>query len=65
MSLGVGLIPTAGASPRVEQMPIAGRDTTVTFASDVEPVSVVLDPGVWVLAEFGPFTRTPAPPPRR
>jgi len=64
VSLGVGLMPTAGAPPRVQQMPITGRETTTTFPADVEPVSVVLDPGVWVLAEFGPFTRTPALPPQ-
>lgn len=59
LSLGVGLLQTADAPPRVRQVPITGRETTTTFPSDVEPVSVVLDPGVWVLAEFGAFTRTP------
>lgn len=65
LSMGVGLAQAAGAPPRMHQMTITGRDTTATFAADVEPVSVVLDPGVWVLADFGPFTRLPASPPRR
>lgn len=64
LSMGVGLVQTAGAPPRVERLRITGREATATFPADVEPVSVVLDPGVWVLAEFGPFTRTPALPPR-
>ncbi len=57
LSLGVGLVQVAGAPPRVQPMAITGRETTATFPADVEPASVVLDPGVWVLAEFGAFIR--------
>ena len=56
-ALGVGVIASAGALPRVQTAEVTGRETTVTIAADTEPVSVVLDPGVAVLAEFGAFTK--------
>ena len=54
-SLGVGVSATAGAPPRVQAMSVTGRETTVRIPSETEPAAVVLDPGVWLLAEFGTF----------
>jgi len=59
LSLGVGLVPTAGGLPIVRQMAIDGRETTMRFAAATEPSSVVLDPSVSTLAEFGTFVKTP------
>ena len=58
LSLGVGLVPTIGALPVVQQMAIADRETTARFPAAAEPASVVLDPDVWVLAGFGGFTKS-------
>jgi len=59
-SLGIGISQAAGDLPRVLQMPVTGRETTLRIPADVAPASVVLDPGVWLLADFGSFTRTGA-----
>jgi aminopeptidase N len=59
LSLGVGLVPTAGGLPGVRQMAIDGRETTMRFAAATEPSSVVLDPSVSTLAEFGTFVKMP------
>ncbi len=59
LSLGVGLVPTAGGLPSVRQMAIDSRETTMRFAAATEPSSVVLDPAVSTLAEFGTFVKTP------
>ena len=56
-SLDIGISQAGGSPSRVLQMHVTGRDTTAVFASDVEPASVVLDPNVWLLAEFGAFNR--------
>jgi len=56
-SLGIGVAPAAGALPRIQQMQVTGRETTVMIPAASEPASVVLDPGVWLLAEFGTFSR--------
>ena len=61
-SLGVGVSATAGTPPRVHAMPVTGRETTLRIPSATEPASVVLDPGVWLLAEFGPFQKVSARP---
>jgi aminopeptidase N len=57
--LGIGVVQTAGRPPRVQQTQVTGRETTITIPSAVEPATVVLDPGVWLLAEWGSFTRQP------
>ena len=56
LSLGVGLTPASGPA-RVVQMAVTDRDATMTIPADAEPTSVALDPGVWVLADWGAFTR--------
>jgi aminopeptidase N len=61
-SLGVGVVPTAGASPRIQQVAVTGREATVTIAADAEPASVVLDPNVALLAEFGTLAKSSARP---
>jgi aminopeptidase N len=40
-----------------EKVTLTDRTTTFTVASDTPPVNVVLDPNVWVLAEFGEFKK--------
>jgi aminopeptidase N len=57
-ALGVGVSPTSGAAPAVRQVQVAGRESTFTIPADAEPASVVLDPGVWLLAELGSFQKT-------
>ncbi len=59
-SLGVGVSATVGAPPRVHAMAVTGRDTTVRIPSETDPISVTLDPGVWLLADFGPFQKVSA-----
>jgi aminopeptidase N len=54
-SLGIGVSAAAGSLPAVHQVQVTGRESTFTIPSDAAPASVVLDPGVWLLAEFGSF----------
>jgi aminopeptidase N len=55
-TVDVGVTAATGAM-RVVQLPVSGREATVTIPADAEPSTVVLDPGVWLLAEWGPFSR--------
>ena len=41
----------------IEKVTLTDRTATFTFASDSAPVNVVIDPNVWILAEFGEFTK--------
>lgn len=50
--LGVGVVPTAGALPRVAPTEITGRTTTVSIPADEPPASVVFDPRVALLADI-------------
>ena len=59
-SLGVGVVQTVSAVPRIQQMQVTGRETTINIPADVEPASVVLNPAVALLADFGPFARAVA-----
>jgi aminopeptidase N len=54
-SLGVG-VSTPPGSASVRKL-VTGRESTFALAADAEPASVILDPGVWLLAEFGSFQR--------
>jgi hypothetical protein len=38
-------------------MQVTGRESTFALPTDAEPASVVLDPGVWLLAALGPFQK--------
>jgi hypothetical protein len=58
LSLGVGVSAASGVVPAVRQVQVTGRESTFGLPSDAEPASVVLDPGVWLLAEFGSFPKT-------
>ncbi|HUQ88145.1 MAG TPA: M1 family metallopeptidase [Vicinamibacterales bacterium] len=53
--LDVGIIAKAGDLPRVETVDMIARQGTYTFASDVAPASVILDPGTTLLLDAGPF----------
>ena len=55
--LGVGVSSTAGSLPTIRQVQVTGRESTFTIPSEAEPATVVLDPGVWLLAEFGSFQK--------
>ena len=59
-SLGIGVAATSGGLPAVRQVAVTARDATFTIPADAEPASVVLDPGVWLLAEFGAFQQAVA-----
>ena len=41
----------------IEKVSFSDRTATFTFASDSAPVRIVIDPNVWVLAEFGEFVK--------
>jgi aminopeptidase N len=57
-SLGVGVSAASGSMPAVRQVQVTGRESTFGLPSEAEPASVVLDPGVWLLAELGSFQKT-------
>jgi len=50
--MGVGVIQTAGALPRVTEAQVKERETTISIPADAAPVSVVFDPNVALLAEI-------------
>ena len=58
--LGVGVSAASGAAPAIRQVQVTGRESTFSIPADAEPASVVLDPGVWLLAEFGSFQKAVA-----
>jgi aminopeptidase N len=56
-ALGVGVSTIGSTVPTVRQVQVTDRESTFTIPADAEPTSVLLDPGVWLLAEFGAFQR--------
>jgi len=50
--MGVGIVQTTGALPRVVQAQVAERETSITIPADAAPASVVFDPNVALLAEI-------------
>jgi aminopeptidase N len=56
-SLGVGVSAASGSVPAVHQVQVTGRESTFSVPADAEPAAVVLDPGVWLLAELGTFQK--------
>ena len=56
-SLGVGVSAASGPAPALRQVQVTGRESTFGIPTDAEPASVVLDPGVWLLAELGSFQK--------
>jgi aminopeptidase N len=59
-TLGVGVSGASTPAPVVRQVQVAGRESTFSIPADAEPASVVLDPGVWLLADLGSFQKAPA-----
>jgi aminopeptidase N len=59
-SLDVGVSAAAGSTPTTRQVEVTGRETSFTIPVSAEPASVALDPGVWLLAEFGSFEKVAA-----
>jgi len=57
-SIGVGVSTAAGSVPSVRELKVTSRESTLEIPSDTEPASVVLDPGVRLLADFGTFQRS-------
>ena len=58
LPLEVGITAASGnAAPRIERCELTGRDVRCTFAADVEPTAVVLDPNTWVLMEPPQFAK--------
>ena len=56
-ALGVGVSAASAAAPAIRQVQVTGRESTFSIPADAEPASVVLDPGVWLLAELGSFQK--------
>ena len=55
--IGIGVSAAFGAPPSIRQMQVTDREAMFTIPADTEPASVTLDPGVWLLADFGTFQR--------
>ena len=56
--LDVGLITGSTLTPAVRQVQVMGRESTFMLPAETEPAAVVLDPGLWLLAEFGSFSKS-------
>jgi len=59
-ALGVGVSAATEGAPAIRRVQVTGRESTFNIPADAEPASVVLDPGVWLLAELGSFQKTVA-----
>jgi aminopeptidase N len=57
ISFHVGVIERPGGVPRLERTGTDRRTEHYSIKADAEPVDVVLDPGVWLLYEPGPFVK--------
>jgi aminopeptidase N len=55
LPVDIGIVPSAGARPRIERVELRDRSAMFSFAADREPASVVLDPGTSLLMDAGPF----------
>jgi aminopeptidase N len=55
--LGVGIVGSSALAPAQRQVRVTERVSTFNIPADAEPVSVLLDPGVWLLAELGSFQK--------
>ena len=57
-SIGIGVSAAADATPpAIHPFDVRDREATLRIPADTAPAAVVLDPGVWLLAEFGTFTK--------
>jgi aminopeptidase N len=50
--MGVGVVATAGAPPRVVEAQVTDRATTTSIPADAAPASIVFDPNVALLADI-------------
>jgi aminopeptidase N len=57
LKVQVGVISTAGATPKTQTAEVDGRETTLKIPADAAPISVMLDPGAWLLTDIGPFSQ--------
>ena len=57
-ALGVGVSAASASSPAIRQVQVTEREVHASaIPAEAEPASVVLDPGVWLLAELGSFQK--------
>jgi len=56
--IGIGVIAATGGLPAIYPFQVTSNEATFSIPSDAEPASVALDPGVWLLADFGSFEKT-------
>jgi aminopeptidase N len=59
-SIGLGVSAAPGSAPVVRRVEVTALESTFSVPADAEPSSVVLDPGVGLLAQFGSFQRARA-----
>ena len=57
LPLGIGVSATQGSVPTVRRVEVRNRESTFSIPADAEPSAVTLDPGVWLLADFGSFQK--------
>ena len=57
VKLDVGVAARAGDLPRVETIDLNAKEGVYTFAADVAPAAVTLDPNTTLLMDAGPFVR--------
>lgn len=57
LSFEIGVVPAAGAAPRLHRVGTDRKLERFSFPSEAAPADVVLDPNVWMLYEPGPFVR--------
>ena len=50
--MGVGVVATAGALPRVVEAHVTDRETTISIPADAAPASIVFDPNVALFADI-------------
>jgi len=55
-ALEIGLTRPDRAAPAVTKVQVTARDSTFRIGADAEPAAVILDPGVWLLADIGSVT---------
>jgi hypothetical protein len=47
----------SNTAPAIHQVQVMSRESTFSISSRTEPTSIVLDPDVWPLAQFGAFQK--------
>lgn len=57
LNLEIGIVPAAGALPKIQRLAVTGRTMVMGILVDAEPVAVTIDPATWLLSEPGPFTK--------